>query len=184
MSQVNPEQPFNDQELTQTLNSKSTKKFISTAIEAFRKLHNNFYKNRDVKCFRGSPHAWRWSLRLQPRAPPGTPGSETWRTDRTKNSEKRPLLQANDQKRSLTHQFEHPGAAAAGGEAAEQAENNDDGSGSDEDVWRVGAVVRNQREIGLQADLPPHPDSQQDHTCELKTAGRAISEPRERTGVF
>lgn len=73
----------------------------------------------------------------------------------------------------FTDQFEHPRAAAARSEASEQSENNDDGSGPDEDIWCIGALLRRQREIGLQAHLPPHPDSQQDHACELrKTAGR------------
>lgn len=67
----------------------------------------------------------------------------------------------------LAHQFQHPWASSACGEAAKQPENNNDGSGPDQDVRRVGAVLRDEGEVGLQADLPPDPDSQQDHTCEL-----------------
>lgn len=63
-------------------------------------------------------------------------------------------------------QFEHPWAAAACSEAAEQSENNDDGSGPDEDIWCIGALLRGQSEVGLQAHLPPHADRQQDHACE------------------
>lgn len=71
-----------------------------------------------------------------------------------------------------TDQFEHPRAAAARGEASEQAEDDDGGPRPDEDVRRVGAFLRRQREIGLQADLPPHAHGQQDHACELEVAGR------------
>lgn len=70
---------------------------------------------------------------------------------------------------SITDQFEHPRAAAACSKAAEQAKNNDGGSGPDEDIWCIGALLRNQREIGLQTHLPPHTNSQQDHACELKS---------------
>lgn len=81
---------------------------------------------------------------------------------------------------TFTDQFEHPWAAAARSEAAEQSENNDGGSGPDEDIWCIGALLRGQREIGLQAHLPPHPDSQQDHACELKkTTGRVSSRSEE-----
>lgn len=74
---------------------------------------------------------------------------------------------------SSADQFEHPGAAAARGEAPEQSEDNDDGSGADEDVRRVGALLGGQREVGLQAHLPPHADGQQDHSRELEaTRGR------------
>lgn len=72
---------------------------------------------------------------------------------------------------TITDQFEHPRAAAACGEAAEQSENNDGGSGPDEDIWCIGALLRQQQEIGLQAHLPPHPDGQQDHACELRETG-------------
>ena len=88
----------------------------------------------------------------------------------------------------FTDQFEHPWAAAARGEAAEQSENNDGGSGPDEDIWRIGALLRRQRQVGLQAHLPPHPDSQQDHACELKkTAGwvsAGIKEPKTEMNRF
>lgn len=69
---------------------------------------------------------------------------------------------------SSTDQFEHPRAAAARGEAAKQAKDDDGGPGPDENIWRIGAILRRQREIGLQTHLPPHADSQQDHACELK----------------
>lgn len=42
-----------------------------------------------------SPHAWRWSLKLQPRAQPGRPRSKTWHTEkhkRQKNSHARSFL--------------------------------------------------------------------------------------------
>lgn len=85
---------------------------------------------------------------------------------------------------SFTDQFEHPWAAPARSEATEEAENNDGGSSPDEDIWCIGALVRSQGQIGLQAHLPPHPDRQQDHACELKeTAGRvssSIKEPQEK----
>ena len=89
----------------------------------------------------------------------------------------------------FTDQFEHPRVAAARSEAAEQSENNDDGSGPDEDIWCIGALLRRQREIGLQAHLPPHPDRQQDHACELKKTagrvrGRASKSLRERRAGF
>lgn len=83
------------------------------------------------------------------------------------------------QPRSGTDQFEHPRAAAARGEAAEQAKDDDGGPGPDENIWRVGAFLRHQREIGLQADLPPHADGQQDHACELK-----ITQPQMLTRVW
>ncbi len=89
---------------------------------------------------------------------------------------------------TFTDQFEHPRAAAARGEAAEQSENNDGGSGPDEDIWCVGALLRGQGEIGLQAHLPPHADRQQDHTCELKTTagrvGSGIKEPKREMSRF
>lgn len=71
---------------------------------------------------------------------------------------------------SPTHQLEHPRAAAARGEAAKQAEDDDGGPSPDEDIWRVGAFLGRQREVGLQAHLPPHAHGQQDHACELKVA--------------
>lgn len=77
-----------------------------------------------------------------------------------------------------TDQFEHPRAAAARGEAAEQAKDDDGGPRPDENIWRVGALLRCQREIGLQTHLPPHADSQQDHACELK-----ITEIETRAGL-
>lgn len=71
-----------------------------------------------------------------------------------------------------TDQFEHPRAATACGEAAKQSENNDDGSRPDKDIWRIGAFVSCQSQVGLQAHLAPDPDGQQDHACELsRTAG-------------
>lgn len=69
---------------------------------------------------------------------------------------------------SGTDQFEHPRAAAARGEAAEQAKDDDGDPRPDEDIWHVGAFLRCQREVGLQTHLPPHADRQQDHACELK----------------
>lgn len=69
---------------------------------------------------------------------------------------------------SFTDQFEHPRTAAARGEAAKQSEYNDDGSSPDEDIWRVGALISNQGDVGLQAHLPPHTNSQQDDTCDLE----------------
>lgn len=81
---------------------------------------------------------------------------------------------------SFTDQFEHPWAAPARSEATEEAENNDGGSSPNEDIWCIGALVRSQGQIGLQAHLPPHPDRQQDHACELKeTAGRVSSSIKE-----
>lgn len=81
---------------------------------------------------------------------------------------------------TFTDQFEHPWAAAARSEAAEQSENNDGGSGPDEDIWCIGALLRRQGEIGLQAHLPPYPDGQQDHACELrKMAGHVSSSIKE-----
>lgn len=77
--------------------------------------------------------------------------------------------------RSFTDQFEHPRAATACGEAAEQSEYNDDGSGPDEDIWRGGAFLNSQGEIGLQAYLPPHANGQQDHACDLETTGGRVS---------
>lgn len=68
---------------------------------------------------------------------------------------------------AFTDQFEHPWAAAARRKAAEQPKNNDGGSSPDEDIWCIGAFLRCQGEIGLQAHLAPHPDGQQDHACEL-----------------
>lgn len=66
-----------------------------------------------------------------------------------------------------TDQFQHPWATTACGEATKQAKNNNDGSGSDEDIWCVSALFRSQGEIGLQAHLPPHSNGQEDHPCEL-----------------
>lgn len=119
-----------------------------------------------------SPHVWRWSQRCQQWAQPGTPGSKTWHTERgnqkkiiTKGKNK----QVESNSCSLTHQFEHPRAAAACSEAAKQPENNDGGSGPDEDIWCIGgALIGIQGEVGLQAHLPPHPNGQQDHTCDLR----------------
>lgn len=76
---------------------------------------------------------------------------------------------------SFTDQFEHPRAATACGEAAEQSEDNDDGSGPDEDIWRVGALLSSQGEKGLQAYLPPHANGQQDHACDLETTEERVS---------
>lgn len=73
---------------------------------------------------------------------------------------------------TVTDQFEHPWATAARGEAAKQSKNNNDGSGPDKHIWRIGALLRRQREVGLQAHLPPDPDRQQDHTCELREDSR------------
>lgn len=92
-----------------------------------------------------------------------------------------PSAELKDLRRcGATDQLEHPRAAAARGEAAEQAEDDDGGSGPDENVRRVGAVLRRQREIGLQTHLPPHADGQQDHACELKITERAT--PRVKAG--
>lgn len=76
---------------------------------------------------------------------------------------------------SVTDQFEHPRAAAARGEAAKQSKNNDGGSRPDEDIWRIGALVRRQSQVGLQAHLAPDPDGQQDHACKLRGTAGGVS---------
>lgn len=90
-----------------------------------------------------------------------------WETQK-KNSQARSSQSVNVSHGSFTDQFEHPRTAAARGEAAKQSEYNDDGSSPDEDIWRVGALISNQGDVGLQAHLPPHTNSQQDDTCDLE----------------
>lgn len=130
-----------------------------------------------TNCKFNSPHAWRWSLKLQPRAQPGRPRSKTWHTEKHKKKQSCKVISetGNVSYCSFTDQFEHPRAAAACGEAAEQSEDNDDGSGPDEDIWRVGALLSSQGEIGLQAYLPPHANGQQDHACDLETTEGRVS---------
>lgn len=53
-------------------------------------------------------------------------------------------------------QFEHPRAAAAGGEAAKKPEYDDGGAGADEDVRRVCGLIGSQCDVRLQVDFPPH----------------------------
>ncbi len=138
-----------------------------------------------------SPHVWRWNLRLQPRAQPGTPRSKTWHTEGNAHREQSRRVKPEGSYLGVfctfTDQFEHPRAAAACRKTAKQSENNDGGSGPDEDIWRIGAFLGGQGEIVLQAHLPPHADGQQDYTCELReTAGRVSCsmEATERSRFF
>ena len=58
-----------------------------------------------------------------------------------------------------SNQFQHPRTASACGKTAEQAKDDDDGSGPDENIWCIGAVLCVKVEIGLQAHLTPYPYS-------------------------
>lgn len=114
---------------------------------------------------------------------PETPATSSARNTKVKNmaycrrhanetiTQRLPHLQWILKRAWSTDQFEHPWAAAACGKAAKQPEDNDGGSGPDEDIWGIGALVRRHGQIGLQTHLPPYSDGQQDHSCELKTAG-------------
>lgn len=70
----------------------------------------------------------------------------------------------------VTDQFQHPWTSTAGGEATKQAKDDDDGSCANKNIWRIGARVWGQGEIGFQTNFPPYTHRQQDHSCELKKA--------------
>lgn len=66
---------------------------------------------------------------------------------------------------SRTDQLQHPWTSTAGREATEQPEDDDDGSGPNEDIWYIGALVWIQEEVELQINLSPYSNSQQDDSC-------------------
>ena len=72
---------------------------------------------------------------------------------------------------ATSHQLQHPWASSAGGEASEQAKNDDDGPGANEDVRGVGGVVGYQRDVRAQHQLPPYSHRQQDGSCYLEGGG-------------
>lgn len=68
----------------------------------------------------------------------------------------------------MTHRFQHPGATPAGGEAAEQSEQDDGSAGRDQCVRSVGGTAGDQQRVGSQHELPPESHRQQDRTCHLR----------------
>lgn len=77
---------------------------------------------------------------------------------------------------AASHQFQHPWASSAGGEASKQAKNDDDSPGADEDVRGVGGVVSDQRDVRPEHQLPPYSYCQQDGSCYLKGGGGEMDE--------
>lgn len=77
-----------------------------------------------------------------------------------------------------THQLEHPGAAAAGGEAAEGAQEDNDGASAHQDEWDIGGFLVQQGEVDGQAHPAPDAHGQQHNARHLVGRGESRSGSR------
>lgn len=75
--------------------------------------------------------------------------------------------------RGGTYQLQHPRAAAAGGEAAEGAQQHHDDAGAHQDKGHVGGFLIQQREVDGQAHPAPHAHGQQHDARYLRRREKA-----------
>lgn len=73
---------------------------------------------------------------------------------------------------SGTYQLEHPGAATAGGEAAESAQQDHDDTGTHQDEGHVGGLLIQQGEVDGQAHPAPDAHGQQHDARHLGKEGK------------
>lgn len=72
------------------------------------------------------------------------------------------------------YQLEHPGAAAAGGEAAKGAQKDNDGASAHQDEGDIGGLLVQQGEVDGQADPAPDAHGQQHDTRHLGERKAAV----------